>query len=40
MRYLIVSQKDRKIEQILYDHNTENMGMRISDEKKSNRESN
>ena len=32
MNYLIMSQKNRRVEEILYDHNTENMQVSIMDE--------
>jgi hypothetical protein len=33
MIYLILSQKGRKIEEILYDHNTENIHISIKEER-------
>ena len=37
MVYLIKSQYGRKCEEILYDHNTENINLTISEERQSNR---
>ena len=39
MKYLVDSQSNRRVEQILYEHNHENIGLSIRKEKKENRES-
>ena len=37
MRYLVISQKDRRVEEIMYDHNTENMHVKIKEERQFNK---